>query len=1076
MKIRLQVLHSIVIFTLLCVSSGTLFAQHIISVIGKVSDNTGQAVEGATIRVKGPEGKGFIQSGADGTFKMDVPSAAAVLVVTHVGFDDQEVTVGTQTNLQITLKASSSSLNEVVVIGYGTARRKDVTGAVASMSGKGIEEKPITRVDQAMIGQMAGVQVKQQSGMPGAGLSIVVRGVGSITGGTEPLYVIDGFPLDVVNKNSAGGFTSNPLNNISPDDIESIQVLKDAAAAAIYGSRAANGVVMVTTKRGQIGKPKIGINANGGYSQISRKIDLLSSQEWIDLATELADAKWVASGVGRTADQTNDQRRAILGLAPGAYNTNYMADDRWTMPGHPGLTYVDWQDEVYRKAPFQNYQLSASGGTDAVRYYFSGSYINQDGVLLNSGYKNYSARANLEVNASQRLKIGINLSPSYSETRAPGAEGKDNILMKMYTMAPIVEDTAGLETGAGLNNVYGWSSSSISPVAYLNNTINLAKTNRILTSIYADLQILPGLNARTTINYDDQNLNKKTYTSDYVAGNKTNYINSPGKSSSGSYSGNKKQTFVNENTLSYNKTFHQDHTLSAVAGFTYNYVHLENFTISTAGGFANDIVTTLNGAIPSAAGVTVTGNTTESNNAMFSYYGRAIYTFKDKYTVQASIRRDASSRFGVDSRWGTFPAAAASWRVSQEPFMANVTFINDLKLRASWGKSGSSNIGDYQNQQSYSSSNYSFGGSSSSTALPGVVISALADNMLHWETSNTYNIGLDLSILKSRVTLIVDAYQKKTTDQFLNLPVLATSGFTSMLTNFGAVTNNGLEFSVNSANIRTPEFQWSTNANIAFNSNKVKELNGESSVNVPSAFGGNPPFLLQQGLPMFSYYLVKSDGILTADDIANPNVAKLAGQTVGDIKYYDKDHNGQIDADDRVVSGRPTPKYTWGITNTFRYKDFDLSIQAYGQQGGSIYSFLGRALDNPANGRQTELGVWRDRWTAQNQNYNAPRGKIAYNYTIPLFTSDWLYSSDFWRIQDITLGYNLKNLFKKGFVSSARVYTSLQNFFSKDKYKGGANPEAMNTNASGSSSYQLPGDYGSMPINKAIVFGLNVSF
>ncbi|MBO9618581.1 MAG: TonB-dependent receptor [Niabella sp.] len=1051
-------------------------AQRQVTVTGKVTDNTGQPMEGATIQVKGLATTTI--SDKEGNFKVNVPSQNAVLLVTNVGYDDQQVAVGQQTRLTVSMKASTNSMNEIVVIGYGTAKRKDVTGAVSSMSGKGIEEKPITRIDQAMIGQMAGVQVQQQTGMPGQGLSIVVRGTGSISSGTEPLYVVDGFPLDPVAKSSSGGFSSNPLNSLNPDDIESIQVLKDAAAAAIYGSRAANGVVMITTKKGQIGKPKISVNVNGGFSQLGRKVDLLNVDQWISMATDLANYKWVNSGTGRTADQTNADRRTILKLGPTETSTTYMPDDRWTQPGHPGLTYVDWQDEIYRKAPFQNYQLSASGGTEAVRYYFSGSYINQNGVMLNSGYKNYSARANIELKASSKLKFGMNLAPSYAVTNLPGAEGKDNILMKMYSMAPIVEDSAGLQTGAGKNGVYGWSTSSVSPVAYLNNTINTTKTNRNLASVYGEYQFLPGLAARTTVNYDDQTANTKTYVSDYVAGNRTNYLTAPGKSSSGSYSGSKKQTFVNENTLSYNKNLNADNSISAVAGYSYTFVHLESFKISTAGGFANDIVTTLSGAIPSTAGVTVTGTSTESNNAMLSYYGRGIYNLKDKYSFQASIRRDASSRFGTASRWGTFPSAAASWRIGQESFLKDkVSFLNDLKLRASWGKSGSYTIPDYANQETYTTANYSFGGSNP-TAVSGVTISGLADNQLHWETSNTYNVGLDASMFHNRVNLIVDAYQKKSTDLFLRVPVFATSGFTSMLTNIGSVMNKGLEFTVNTTNISKSNFQWTSNANIAFNNNKVLALDptSNSPINVPSAYGGNPPFLLQSGLPMFSYYLVKTQGILTQADINDPNVAKLSGQVAGDEKYYDANHDGLIDANDRVVAGRPSPKYTWGFTNNFRYKNFDLSIHAYGQHGGEIYSFLGRAIDNPTTGRATTLGVWSDRWSPSNQNYNAPRGNIGFNYTIPFFTTDWLYSSDFWRIQDITLGYNLRSLVKSRIASAARVYVSLQNYLGKDKYKGGGNPEAQNSNVSGNSDYPLPGDYGSMPLSKTVTLGINLTF
>ena len=326
MTVNLTIARSIALSLLLLLLSLQPFAQETISITGKVADNTGQPLEGATVSVKGTGTSTITQK--DGSFRIAVPSAQSVLSITSVGFEEQQLTIGQQKQVAVTMNAAANSMNEVVVIGYGTARRKDVTGAVSSMTGKGIEEKPITRVDQAMVGQLAGVQVRQQTGMPGQGLNIIVRGTGSISSGTEPLYVVDGFPLDVVFQNSAGGYTSNPLNNLSPDDIESIQVLKDAAAAAIYGSRAANGVVMITTKKGQIGKPKISVNANTGFSQIARKIDLLSPEEWIGMATELANYKWVNSGTGRTADQTNAQRRTILGLAPNAYNYTFMTDDR----------------------------------------------------------------------------------------------------------------------------------------------------------------------------------------------------------------------------------------------------------------------------------------------------------------------------------------------------------------------------------------------------------------------------------------------------------------------------------------------------------------------------------------------------------------------------------------------------------------------------------------------------------------------------------------------------------------------------------------------------------------------------
>ncbi len=1077
MKINVSLRKGIAFLTVfLCMVYAQLNAQKAVSteqttVTGTVTDDNGKALANVTVKVKGTTTTAL--SGNDGTFTIKVSKNNPTLVFSYIGFDQKEIPVDGKTNVSVSLVNAQKALDEVVVIGYGTQKQRNVTGSIAVFDAKQVEEKPIARIDQAMIGQMAGVQVKQQTGAPGAGFSIVVRGAGSITGGTEPLYVIDGFPMDVVSQNSAGGFTANPLNNLNASDIESIQVLKDAAASAIYGSRAANGVVLITTKRGKIGKAQININAYTGTSSVSKKLDMLNAPEWIAQSTELANYKWVNSGTGRSADQTNDQRRAILGLAPGAYNVTYMADDRWSQPGHPGLQYVDWQDAAFRNAPFQNYEVSASGGNESVRYFVSGNYLNQTGVLLNSGYTNYSGRANIEITASKKFKIGLNLAPSYSETNSPAAEGKDAQLSKLFNMTPVVEDSAGLNSGAGKNAVYGWASSSISPVAFLNNTLNLTKITRLLYSMYGEYQVINGLTLRSTINYDEQNLDKKTYNSDFVGGNITNYLTSPGKSSSGSYSGSKKQNFVSENTINYNKTFNEKHNFAFVAGMSYSYTHYESFTISTAGGFANDVVQTLNNAAAATSGVTVTGNTSETNNTLYSVFGRLQYSYLGKYLLSASLRRDAASRFGSDYRWGTFPSLSAGWRVSDENFMKNVTFVSDVKVRASYGKSGSSNIPDYGSIPTITTSNYNFGGSTP-TSVIGQVASGLPNPQLHWELSNSYDAGLDASFLHNRLNFTFDVYQKLSTDLFLNIPTLAASGFLSSLQNIGSVNNAGIELGLNAAIVRNKDFQWNVSGNIAFNHNKVKKLGIDGApINIPTGYGGNPPYLLQIGLPLYSYFLVKTTGILTAADMADAKVAKLSGETVGDAKYQDYDGNGIIDANDRQVLGQPNPKYTWGVTNNFRYKAFDLSIQMYGQHGGAIYSFLGRAIDNPANGRNTTLGIWRDRWTATNQNYNAPRGKIGEAYTIPLFTSDWLYSSDFFRIQSVTLGYNLKSVVKAGFLTAARIYASAQNIFNRDQYKGGVNPEAANTNVSGNSSYPIPGDYGAMPLNKTITVGIN---
>lgn len=1045
-----------------------------LTVTGKVLDDAGQPVAGASVIVKGT--RNAVTAGADGGFSI-VVAREATLVISYVGFQDKEVKVTGTALGSIAMVKGDKSLEDVVVIGYGTQKRQNVTAAVATMDTKSIGERPVTRIDQAMIGQMPGVTIRQQTGMPGSGFSILVRGTGSITAGTEPLYVVDGFPLDVNGLNTAGGFSNgNPLNNLNPDDIESIQVLKDAAAGAIYGSRAANGVVLITTKRGQIGKTRLTVLANAGISQAARKMDLLGADDWIKLATDLENYKWVNSGTGRTADQTIAYRQAVLGLAPNNYNTTYMADPRWFEPGHPGLEYVNWQDSAFRAAPFQNYELSASGGTESVRYFVSGNYLNQAGVLLNTGYVNYSARANLEVNPGKLFKLGFNIAPTYSETHLPSAEGKDNQLQHLYNMNPIVEDTAGMLTGAGKNSVYRWAGSSVSPVAYLNNTIGTAKTTRNLYTIYGELHFLPELYFRSTFNYDQTNQTTKTYVSDFVSGNVTDRINSPGKDATGSYAGFTKQNFVTENTLNYNKTFHEDHQITAIAGLSYSYVHLETFKISTAGGYANDLINTLSNAIPSTAGVTVTGTSTESNNALYSVYGRVQYSYQGKYLLSGSIRTDGSSRFGKSNQYGTFPSLSAGWRISQESFMQHVDFINDMKLRFSWGKSGNNNIGDYSAIPTLTNGNYSFGGNTA-TAVTGQVPNGIPNPYLQWELADTYDAGLDATVWKNRINIIFDVYQKKNSNLLLTIPVPAAAGATSSLQNIGSVQNRGLELGLGANVYRTAKFTWTLNGNIAFNQNKVLNLGGLGNViNIPNAFGtGYPPFLLQVGKPMYTYYVIKNIGILSQDDINNTKVTKLPKQTVGDEKYQDVNGDGLIDANDRQYGGQPTPKYTWGITNSFRYKAFDLSVQVYGQHGGAILSYIARAIDNPGNGVNTNIGAWRYRYSYYHQNLNSPRGSIGYAYAIPYTTSDWVYSTDFLRIQNITLGYNLKTVIKSGAISSARVYASLLNWFGWDKYKGGVNPEAQNTNLT-NSTYPLPGDYGAMPLNKSAIIGVNFGF
>ena len=425
------------------------------TITGKVTDENGKGLSRVTVTVRGTNTSTFTEE--DGSYKIAAPSRNATLVFTNVGYQTSEIVINRKSVIDVSLTVSQKMLDDVVVIGYGTQKKGNVSGAVSKLKNENFDERAITRVDQALVGQLAGVTVKQNTGTPGKAFSIQVRGSGSISGGNEPLYVIDGFPLTLNSSNTGNGTfsTGNPLDNINPNDIESIEVLKDAAAAAIYGSRASNGVVLITTKRGQTGKNKISFNTYAGYNQAQRKLNMMNGQQWIDLATEIINATYLVQ-FGSAGATANDDQATRLAKNGGAFNANYIPDPRWTMPGHPGLRFIDWQDEIERKGNMQNYEISSSGGNDAVKYFVSGNYANQDGFVIKMGYKAYSLRANVEINASRKIKFGINIAPTYSITQDPGVDGKDAIFHQALSLSPVQEDTMGNLPNIAKNGQYQW--------------------------------------------------------------------------------------------------------------------------------------------------------------------------------------------------------------------------------------------------------------------------------------------------------------------------------------------------------------------------------------------------------------------------------------------------------------------------------------------------------------------------------------------------------------------------------------------------------------------------------------------
>lgn len=1077
MKLNLFIPRSIAILltlSLLCYSTNVK-AQNTLTVNGQVTEEGGKGLAGVTVQVKGT--KNGTTTSNDGLFRLTGLSGKEVLVFTYVGYQSHEISVGNRSQINVSMVLDTKMGDEVVVIGYGSQKKANVSFAVSKLKNENFDERPISRVDQALVGQLAGVTVKQSTGVPGKAFSIQVRGSGSISGGNEPLYVIDGFPLTTNSTNVGNGTFSggNPLDNINPNDIESIEVLKDAAAAAIYGSRASNGVILITTKRGQAGKAKVSFNTYIGYNKAQRKLEMMNGQQWIDQATEVINGQYVFTygSVGATAADNQATRLAKVG----SFNANFMLDPRWVQPGHPGLAFIDWQDVIERKGQMQNYEVSVSGGTDIVKYFMSGNYAKQEAFVVGMDYKAYSLRANLEINASKRLKFGVNIAPTFSITQDPGVDGKDAIFHQALSLAPVQEDTMGSFVNTAKNGQYIWSSTTNSPLGKLTYNKGTTKRYRTLGTIYGELQIIKGLAFRTSVNLDNTDNNQTTYVSYQTAGTQAARTftgsNNLLAATSGTYNSYRRQTFVNENTLTYNTMFKRDHSINVLAGYSYNWDRLDRVTMSSNGGFTSAVIQTLNAA------AAVTGNTTSSQSVLISYFSRLQYGFKGKYLLSASIRRDGTSRAGSNNQFATFPAVSVAWRVSEESFMQAIPVISDLKLRFSYGTNGNIPPGDYGPISTIGSAGYVFGGAGTTPVSIGVIGQApnvLANPNLKWEKSKTYDIGLDFGILKNRITGSFDFYSKLNTDLLLNVQIPAVTGFTSYLNNVGSVRNKGQEFELTSRNM-VGKFQWTTSLTLTHNTNKIVALApGQSQIIIPNGFTVSDA-ILRVGAPINSIYVLKVLGLLSSKDTAN-HVARYGNETVGDFKFEDANGDGIITEADKQIVGHPNPDWTYGVTNTFKYKGFDLTVLVQGQSGGSIYSELGRAIARPGQGRSdNHPASFVNRWYSESNQGEGRFSKAYSTYNSPITSAtDWLYSSNYIRVRNITLGYNLKSLIKKNFISGARLYFTLENFFGHDKYTNGLNPEAANTTVSSNGAYPEAGDYGAMPLAKSLIFGLNITF
>ncbi|WP_205943147.1 TonB-dependent receptor [Pedobacter cryotolerans] len=1030
-----------------------------IDVKGKVVDQAGLPLIGASVRLKNST-KGVMTDG-NGNFSIaDLPDNA-ILVVSYTGFVNTEVTVGGRTNITVTLKEDSQTLDAVVAIGYGTVQKKDVTGSISSIGAKQIKDQPIVSLDQAMAGQMAGVQVTQATGAPGGGATVRVRGAGSLSAGNEPLYVVDGFPVtnDYNQRN-------NPLATINPADIESIQVLKDASATAIYGSRGSNGVVIITTKTGKSGASKIDFSLNTGVQQVERTLDVLNAREFAIYMNEARNNAWVNSAPGRSASDPNSAR---------LNNVMYLLPASLSNPDALGEG-TNWQDEIFRTAPMSNYQINFSGGNENTKYFISGGYLTQQGIVLGSDLKRYSFRANVESQVNKIVKVGANITPSYNFSNQSLAEGNwqgGGIIQSALTanpnLSPYNADGSYTKiTGQGIG-----TSEVDNPVKIAREYFHQQGNMRLLGTAFAELSILKELKFKALVGADIRNFREEIFNPSVINPNSVNDT----KLATANNNTLESRNWLTEFTLNYNKKINK-HAFDALLGYT---IQKENSALNNinATSFPNDQIKTI-----SAAGAITNATSIKEEWALISYLARLNYSYDNKYLLTATFRTDGSSRFGIDNRYGVFPSVSLAWRVSEENFMKDVNWISDLKIRTSFGITGNNFISNYGAIGLTSADNYIFGASGGSVNN-GIRLANIGNTLLSWEKNEQLDIGLEFGLLQNRIAMSVDYYNKKTSDLLLNVPVPTLTGYTNALQNIGKIENKGFEFTVTSRNL-VKEFKWTTDLNFSTNNIKVLALGPDGSRILARqiTFAAGNTHVTEIGSAPGSFYGYKVVGVYqNQNEIDTQPIIRNANGTAfskpGQLKFADTNGDGVITADDRTNIGSPFPDFTYGMTNSFAYKGFDFAFTLQGVHGFEVLNAARRFYGNYA-GSYNVLKSTANGWKSESDRGDGVSPQIDRNFNalgiasvINNASSDFVEDGSFLRIRNITLGYNLPASIAKSLkVANARLSFTVQNAYTFTKYEG-YNPEVSVEGA----NPLMPGvDSGGYPLARTFMFGLNFGF
>lgn len=1000
------------------------------SVRGVINSNPeNEPVPGAIVLIKGTQ-KGTVTD-FDGKFTIEA-SPGEILVISFVGYTTKEVAViAGQTNINVSLDISTSDLSEVVVVGYGSQIKKEVTGAIQTVNEAELKDLPVSSVAQKLQGRLAGVQINQTTGKPGQGMSVRIRGQLSVSGGSDPLYVVDGFPI------------TGDINQINPDEIQDISVLKDAASTSLYGSRAANGVVLITTKKGKAGRTDVNLNVYTGFQNVPVKgrLEMMNAEEFAQFKKEYyEDAKQTVPDVFQNPAQYRDKNN-------------------------------DWYDAMLKTAPITSYNLTLTSNKEKVNTAVIAGVFDQKGVVVNTDYQRYSLRMNTDYQVSDKINIGVNVAPNYVYDNTPRTDGTrgTGILFNALHTWPVMDiyDSNGELTyfnrfPSNTGNIFAYPNWVRSAQEITNET---RRTN-VLTNTYAEWKPIKGLSLKSTFNVEVSNSRFFSFSPSTATSRINVAIPTVAQSNRDDYSS---LSWLNENIATY-RTAINDHSLEALVGFSNQKFRFDRTAIQ-ADTYADDRLPTIQGAININRNASFTDVGEWSLTSVFS---RLNYNFKGKYLLTASVRTDGSSRFGSDNRWGIFPSTSIGWVISDEGFLQNNSTISFAKLRASYGVTGNNNIGNYTQ---YALVNNTINAAFGNTVAAGAGIISLQNSNLGWETTSQFDLGVDLGVWDDRLTFGYDYYNKNTTNLLYAVQIPQEAGFTNFNDNIGEINFWGHEFAINLIPI-TGQFSWTVNTNLSINRNLVKSL----ADGIDRVYGSY--HITQVGQPFGQFYgMVKLGNYANAEDLANS--PKIPGRsTVGSIKLKDVNGDGRItyggDNDDRAIIGNPFPDFIYGIVNNFKFKNFDASITASGSQGNQIYM---RHLYSTANldGVFNMVAKAKNRFRSPENPGDGIFGTTVGGGNVTGIERDWANSNFVWdgsyfTVRNITLGYTFTKLPKS--VKSARLYFSGQNMWVFTPYWGGSNPEvSMQNNGQGDGGNLSPGvDLAPYPIPRTLTFGVNVTF